>query len=144
MLGWCGIQTSTTWVACSCPSALCRRLPPNLPGKPFQAQSSSTISLSAKNDESSVEITNVTYEVAGPEIPTRPPDELLVLRKTTHSKQVLGDIGMDATTTVEAWPLGVDLKQKPRYSVAVSGTDCQTIDNALLVVSRGLEETESP
>ena len=110
--------------------------------KPFQAQSSSTISLSAKNDESSVEITNVTYEVAGPEIPTRPPDELLVLRKTTHSKQVLGDIGMDATTTVEAWPLGVDLKQKPRYSVAVSGTDCQTIDNALLVVYRGLEETE--
>src|ERR1035438_10324216 len=59
--------------------------------KPFQAQSSSTISLSAKNDESSVEITNVTYEVAGPEIPTRPPDELLVLRKTTQLSRICFD-----------------------------------------------------
>jgi hypothetical protein len=110
--------------------------------KPFQAQSSSTIAFSVKNDESTVEIANFAYEVAGPGIPTRPPGELLVLRKTTRSRQVLGDIGMEATTTVEAWPLGVDLKQKPRYKVNLRGTDCQTIDSALLVVSRGLEGTD--
>jgi hypothetical protein len=68
--------------------------------KPFQAQSSSTIALSVKNDEPTVEIANFVYEVVGPGIPTRPPDELLVLRKTTRSRQVLGDIGMEATTTV--------------------------------------------
>jgi len=110
--------------------------------KPFQAQSSSTIAFSVKNDESVVEIANVVYEVAGPGIPTRPPDELLVLRKTSQSRQVLGDIGIEAKTTVEAWPLGVDLTTKPRYTVALAGTDCQTVDNALLVISRGLEETE--
>jgi hypothetical protein len=110
--------------------------------KPFQAQSSSTIALSVKNDESTVEITNVVYELAGPGIPTRPPDERQVLRKTTRSRQTLGDIGLEATTTVEAWPLGVDLKQKPRYSLTVTGTDSQTVDSALLVVSRGLEETD--
>lgn len=110
--------------------------------KPFQAQSSSTIALSVRNDESTVEIANSVYEVAGPGIPSRPPDELLVLRKTTRSRHVLGDIGMEATTTVEAWPLGVDLKQKPRYTITAAGTDCQTVDSALLVVSRGLEETD--
>jgi hypothetical protein len=102
--------------------------------EPFQAQSTSTIALSVKNDEATIEIANVVYEVAGP--------ELQVLRKTTRSKQVLGDIGIEATTTVEAWPLGVDLKQKPRYAFTVSGTECQTVDDALLVVSRGLEETD--
>ncbi len=102
--------------------------------KPFQAQSPSSIALAAKNDASIIEIANVTYEVTGTSTP------LLVLRKSTRSKETLGDIGMEATTTVEAWPLGVDLKQKPRYSVTVAGTDCRTLDSALLVVSRGLEE----
>ena len=110
--------------------------------KPFQAQSSSTIDFSAKNDEPVVEIANVAYEVAGPGIPTRPSDERLVLRKTNRSRQVLGDIGIEAKTTIEAWPLGVDLKTKPRYTITLAGTDCQTTDNALLVISRGLEETE--
>jgi hypothetical protein len=102
--------------------------------KPFQAQSPSSIALSVKNDASVIEIANVTYEVTGTSTP------LLVLRKNTRTKETLGDIGIEATTTIEAWPLGVDLKQKPRYSVTVAGTDCQTLDSALLVVSRGLEE----
>jgi hypothetical protein len=110
--------------------------------KPFQAQSGSSISLSVKNDESTVEISNSAYEVAGPDIPSRPPGELLILRKTTRSKRVLGNIGMEATTSVEAWPMGADLKRKPNYSIALSGTECQTLDNALLVISRGLEETD--
>jgi len=124
------------------PVCLVPSLSAQLVQRPFQAQSSSTIALSVKNDESTVDIANVFYEVAGPGIPTSPPEERLVLRKTTRTKQVLGDIGKEATTIVEAWPLGADLKQKPRYSVTISGTDCQTVDDALLVVSRGLEETD--
>ena len=110
--------------------------------KPFQAQSQSTIAFSVTNGEKIIEIVNVGYEVAGPGIPTLPPEELEVLRKTTRSKQALGDIGIEATTTVEAWPLAADLKQKPRFAFTVSGTGCQTLDSALLVVSRGLEETD--
>lgn len=112
------------------------------PAKPFQAQSSSSIALSVKGDESAINITNITYEIAWPDVPGKPTDEALVLRKTLRQKQVLGDMGQEATMAVEAWPMGTDLKQKPRYSFSVTGTECQTVENALLVVSRGLEEVD--
>lgn len=108
--------------------------------KPFQAQSTSTISHRVVNGEETVEITNVAYEVSGDHVPGRPPDERLVLRKTTRTKQVIGDIGMEARVTLEAWPLGVDLQQKPVYALAVDGVDSHVTDNALLVVERGTEE----
>lgn len=107
---------------------------------PFQAQATSTIAFTVQGDESAVEIANTAYELAGPGIPTRPPDELMVLRKTTRTRHVLGDIGT-ASTTIEAWPLGVDPRERPRYAVTVEADGCQAIDSALLVVSRGLEET---
>ncbi len=108
------------------------------PAKPFQAQSSSTINY----DSETVQIQNVSYEVTGTNVPGRPPDERLLLRKTTQSKQVLGDIGMEATVTLEAWRLGDDPRQKPLYTLNSSGEDGHSKDNALLVVSRGLEEVE--
>lgn len=49
---------------------------------------------------------------------------------------------MEASTTVEAWPLGVDPKQKPLYTLKVAGVDARTVDNALLVVLRGLEGSQ--
>ncbi len=49
---------------------------------------------------------------------------------------------MEATTTVEAWPLGVDMKQKPLYAVTASGVDPKTVAGNLLVIARGLEETD--
>ena len=52
------------------------------------------------------------------------------------------DIGMEASTTVEAWPLGVDLKQKPLYSVTVNGIEPHVVNGEVIVISRGLEETE--
>jgi hypothetical protein len=55
---------------------------------------------------------------------------------------VLGDIGVEATVTLEAWRLGGDLRQKPLYTLTATGDDGRAIDNALFVVSRGLEETE--
>ena len=81
-------------------------------------------------------------EVTGTQVPGRPADERLLLRKTTRSKQVLGEIGMEATVRLEAWRLGEDPRRKPIYTVTVTGEDGRTIDDALFVVSRGLEETE--
>ena len=97
------------------------------------AQPAASYKYTVKGDEKTVEISNVSYELAGSD---------LVLRKVTKSKQVIGDIDLEATTTTEAWKLGTDLKQKPLYSVTVTGTESRTVENELFVVSRGLEEVE--
>jgi hypothetical protein len=75
-------------------------------------------------------------------VPGRPQDQRLLLRTTTRTKQVVDEIGMEASTAVEAWPLGVDPKQKPLYSLKAEGVDSKTVDGALLVILRGLEDTE--
>jgi hypothetical protein len=108
--------------------------------KPAEQQSASTIEYKTENRSEVVDVKNIVFELAGPAIPGRPMNERLVLRKTTSTKQVLDEVGMEATTTVEAWPLGKDLKEKPLYSVAVQGVDPLTVNNELLVVTRGLEE----
>src|ERR1700733_11832691 len=97
------------------------------------AQPVASYKYTVKGDEKTVEITNVSYELAGSD---------LVLRKTTKSKQMLGDIGMEGSTTTEAWKIGTDLKEKPLYSVTVEGTESRTVENEVFVVSRGLEEVE--
>ena len=82
--------------------------------KRLHAESSSTIDYSSAADGSeTVEIRNVSHEVTGTGIPGRPPDERLLLRKITRSKQVLSDIKYGGN---------------PR--------------SGLFVASRGLEETE--
>jgi hypothetical protein len=98
------------------------------------AQPASSYRYTVKGDEKTIEITNVNYQVASPG------RELLVLRMTTHSKQVIGDMGMQASTITEAWKVGVDLKTKPIYSVTVEGSESRVVEDALFVVSRGLEE----
>jgi hypothetical protein len=111
--------------------------------KPFQAQSPASVAYGVNKDgQQTVEITNVAYEVTSTTVPGLPQDERLLLRTTTRTKQVVDEIGTEAATTVEAWPLGVDPKQKPLYSLKVDGVDCKTVDGALLVVLRGLEDTE--
>jgi hypothetical protein len=105
-------------------------------------QAASKLLYSVDKSSETVEITNVAFEVVGPGIPGRPMDERLVLRKTTQTKQVLGEVGMEATTTIAAWPLGADFMQKPVYSITVYGTDPKTLNNEVLVMSRGLEEVE--
>jgi hypothetical protein len=99
----------------------------------LMAQPAASYKFTVKGDEKTVEITNVSYELAGAD---------LVLRKITKSKQVIGDIDLDASTTTEAWKLGTDLKEKPIYSVTVKGTESRTVENEVFVVSRGLEEVE--
>jgi hypothetical protein len=110
--------------------------------QPFQSQSPASVAYGFKGDQQAVDITNVAYEVTSTGVPGRPQNERLLLRTTTRTKQVVDDIGMTAMTTVEAWPLGVDPKQKPLYSLEVDGVDCKTVDGALLVILRGLEDTE--
>ncbi len=123
--------------------ALCAHAQSRTPAKPpFQSQSSSTLKYSVENGSEVVEISNVNFEMVGAGIPGRPPDEYLTLRKSTRTREVVGDIGMEASTTVEAWPLGTDLKRKPLYSLTVSGVEPAARNNEVLVVSRGLEEVE--
>ena len=115
-------------------------LPAQAP-KPLQAQSQSSIAATWNRDGAqSVEIRNVAYEVTETGIPGRPPGDRLLLRKTIQSKQVLGDIGMEATVALEAWRFGDDPAKKPIYSLRISGDEVHTLDNAVLVASRGLEE----
>jgi hypothetical protein len=111
--------------------------------QPFQAQSPASVVYGVNKDgQQTVEITNVAYEVTSTAVPGRPQNERLLLRTTTATRQVVDEIGMDASTTVEAWPLGVDPKQKPLYVLKVAGVDSKTVDGALLVILRGLEDTE--
>ncbi|HTC34450.1 MAG TPA: hypothetical protein VK724_13805 [Bryobacteraceae bacterium] len=111
--------------------------------KPFQAQSPASVTYGVNKDgQQTVEITNVAYEVTSTAVPGRPPDERLLLRTTTRTKQVIDEIGTDASTTVEAWPLGVDPKQKSLYTFKAEGVDAKTVDGALIVILRGLEDTE--
>lgn len=104
--------------------------------KPFQSQSQAGVTYSEKDGQQIVEITNVAYEVASLL------NKRLLLRTTTQTKEVIDEIGMEASTTVEAWPLGVDLKQKPLYTLKTDGVDAKTVDGSLLVILRGLEDTE--
>jgi len=109
---------------------------------PLNTESVSTFRFTTGADGGqAVEIRNVTYEVSATNVPGRPPDERLLLRKTIRSKEVLGDIGKEATVTLESWPLGEDPRQKPLYTLTAAGADGRVLDNALFVISRGLEET---
>jgi hypothetical protein len=110
--------------------------------RPVQAQSSSSVSSIAADGSQIVEIRNVAYEVTGTGVPGRPRDERLLLRKTTHSKETLGDIGVEATILLEAWRFGDDLRQRSVYTISVSGTEGHTVDNAIFIASRGLEEVD--
>lgn len=104
-------------------------------GRPFQAKSSSTIAFNVKDGAEAIDITNVAYEVAGM-------DQRLLLRKTFRSKQVSDDVDIEASGAIEAWPLGVDPRQKPVYSITVPAVDARTVNNELLAISRGLAEVE--
>ena len=109
---------------------------------PLHAEAASTVSLSAKGEEQTLDVNNVTFEVTGDSIPDRPQGQRLLLRKSTASQYVLGEKGQEASVTLEAWPLGADLQQKPLYKTKVSGVGGQTVDAALFVADRGLEEVD--
>jgi hypothetical protein len=117
--------------------------PVKSPPKALQAQSTSSINAKAGADGSqTVEIHNVSYEITGTGIPGRPANERLVLRKTVQTKEVVDDVGIDATVTLEAWPFGTDLQQKPLYAFTQTGSGGRTVYPDLFVTDRQLEEVQ--
>lgn len=107
------------------------------------AQATSTIVLGEEADGAkTLEITNVTFDANATAVPGRPPGERLLLRKTTKSREVMGDMGVEATVTIDAWPLGTDLTARPLYSVTLDGLDAVVEDYAVLVFDRGTEEVD--
>jgi len=115
--------------------------PLNRAVKPMQAQSPSSINVTtAANGTQTIEINNVGYKIVSAPASGPNANRLLTIRETVHSKEVIGDEGVDATVTVEAWPLGTSLAQKPIYQVSETGESVQIIDGALFVVDRQLEE----
>jgi len=104
------------------------------------AQGTSTFNLHEQDGGKAIEITNVTFETTSNYVPGRPPDERLLLRKTTRTREVIDEKGLEATVTVEAWPLGADPAAKPLYNVSADGVRATVMDNALLVVDRGTED----
>lgn len=109
--------------------------------RPIQAQSASTFKSEInKEGERTVDRTNIAYDLSWTGIPGRPPDDRLVLRKTIHIREIMGEKGIEATTTVDAWPLGADMKQKPSYSISLPAVDCRTVEADFLEFDRGLEE----
>lgn len=109
----------------------------------MHSEAASSLNITTESDgEQIVEIRNVQYDVTGTNIPGRPTEERLLLRSTTRSKEVLGDIGMDSNIALEAWPVGQDPRQKPLYTLNVSGADGHPLDNALYMVLRGLDEVQ--
>ncbi len=107
------------------------------------AQGTSTFNYSKEADGAeNINIRNVTFEMVDLNEPGKAGNQSLLLRKTTTSKRTAGDIGQEATITLEAWPLGADLKQKPVYSLNISGTDGHPQDGAIFLASRGTEEVD--
>ena len=118
-------------------AAVCATLLLALAKVPFQAQSASTISYTVERDGETVEIHNISWQYTGTQVPGRPADERLLLLTTTHAKDFVGDIPEPGALTLEAWPLGVDPKQKPLYSVKLEADSAHTLDNCLWVIDRG-------
>lgn len=101
-----------------------------------KAEGISSFDLSMEGDQQTVEISNVTFATTGSNIPGQPAEERLLLRTSTQTREVIGDKGMEASVTVEAWPLGADPAQAPLYSVTRDGVGAEVVDNALLVFDR--------
>jgi hypothetical protein len=106
------------------------------------AQATSSVVLGEEDGAKTLEITNVTFEANAIAVPGRPPGDRLILRKTTKSREVMGDEGVEATVTIDAWPLGTDLTAKPLYSVTLEGLDAVVEDYSVLVFDRGTEEID--
>jgi hypothetical protein len=115
-------------------------LSPALAESAGSAQATSSIVLGEQDGAKTVEIRNVTFSTAGSHVPGRPEEERLLLRTTTHSREVIDEKGLEATVAVEAWPLGTDLAAKPLYTVNLDGVGATVEDSSLLVIDRGTED----
>jgi hypothetical protein len=119
-------------------------LAPSQPARADSGATQATSSFAVREQDGSkaIEITNVTFETTSTYVPGRPADERLLLRTTARSRQVIDEEGLDASVTVEAWPLGTDPAAKPLYAVTLDGVGVTAEDSAVLVFDRGTEEVD--
>jgi hypothetical protein len=106
------------------------------------AQSFSNFSYDTKDGQQTVTITNATFQTVEPYLPGRKDMPRLVLRTATRSTEVVDEIGMQGSVTVEAWPLGADLGQKPIYGITLEAAGAKVMKQSILVFDRGLEEVQ--
>lgn len=102
------------------------------------ARSTSTFSYHEKDGEKTVEIANTAYQVTQV---YEPRQSWLVLRTTTRSKEVLDEKGWESKVTLEAWPMGADVNQKPLYALQLKGSEATLLGGALWQV---LDEATDP
>jgi hypothetical protein len=110
---------------------------------PFQtvtAQSASNFAYETKDGQQTITITNVSFQVIDPYLPGRKDTQRLVLRTATRTTEVIDEIGIQGSVTVEAWPLGTDLGQKPSYGITLQAAGAKVMNQSILVFDRGLEE----
>lgn len=113
---------------------------PAPPAAPVTAQSASSFAYETKDGAPTITITNVTFRAIEPYLPGRKDSKPLVLRMATRTTEVIGDIGIQGSVTVEAWPLGADLSQKPSYGVTLEAAGAEVMNQSILAFDRGLEE----
>jgi hypothetical protein len=102
------------------------------------ARSTSTFAYHEKDGEKTVEITNAAYQVTQV---YEPRQSWFVLRTTTRSKEVLDEKGWESQVTLEAWPMGADVNQRPLYALELKGSEATLLGGALWQV---LDEATDP
>jgi hypothetical protein len=111
-------------------------------GAPMGTQATSSFALREQDGGKAIDITNVTFETTSTYVPGRPAEERLLLRTTARSRQVIDEEGLEASVTVEAWPLGTDPAATPLYTVTLDGVGVTVEDSAVLVFDRGTEDVD--
>ena len=109
---------------------------------PASTQATSSFEFREQDGAQTIDITNVTFMTTGSYVAGRPQEERLLLRTAIRTHEVVDEKGLDATVTVDAWPLGTDPAAKPLYTVNVDGVRATVTDNALLVIDRGTEDVD--
>src|SRR5215470_8570072 len=138
-------HTLWTVLAAACAALAFAALPPARAASGdalANAQATSSFDLREQDGGKVIEVTNVTFETTSSAVPGRPSDERLLLRTTARSRQVIDEVGLDASVTVEAWPLGADPAVTPLYAVTLAGVGVTTEDSAVLVFDRGTEDVD--
>jgi hypothetical protein len=112
------------------------------PPPPVTAQSVSNFSYETKDGQQTITITNATFQTVEPYLPGHQDTRRLLLRTATRTTEVVDEIGMQGSVTVEAWPLGADLGQKPIYGITLEAAGAKVMNQSVLVFDRGLEDVQ--
>ncbi len=133
--------TAALWALLS-PLLLASAACAQTPAKPPATEPTSSFAYEVVDDQQTITINNVTYQVLEPYIPGRKATQRLVLRTTTRTKSVIDEIGIEGSVTVDAWPLGTGLDRPPLYSVKLEGAGATVVNQSILVFDRAIEDVQ--